>query len=267
MGAQYSDRVLRKKLRIAGVSAVLAQPARPLAGGLRAAILLAHGAGADMDHPFLCAVHEGLALRGAVVLKFNFAYTEAGRKAPDRPQVLLATLRAARDALAARPEVRGLPLVLSGKSMGGRIASHAAALGDPADGLVFFGYPLHPIGWPKALRDAHLGDVGCPMLFIEGTRDPLCDLSLLRPVLARLSPRTTLHVIEDGDHSFHVRRSSGRTDGQALEEAIDAAARWIARLKASGRAPAAGGASSRAASSPTRRAGTKTRAASRARRT
>ncbi len=241
--------------------------ARPAKGAPSEAILLAHGAGADMNHPFMRAVHEGLAARGALVLRFNFAYTEAKRKAPDRPPVLLDTMRAARDALLARPEARGLKLVLAGKSMGGRIASHLVALGEPADGLVFFGYPLHPAGQPTKLRDAHLNDVPCPMLFLEGTRDPLCDLALLRPVLKKLGRRAALHVIDDGDHSFHVRKSSGRDDAAALEEAIDAAAAWIAKLKPTDRAKAAGARRSPIASSSTRRAETTTRSTGRARRT
>jgi predicted alpha/beta-hydrolase family hydrolase len=250
----------------AGVSGVLARPS----GEVKTAVLLAHGAGADMNHPFMTAVHEGLAARGMIVLKFNFAYTEAGRGAPDRPPLLLDTMRAARDVLLARPEAKGLPLVLAGKSMGGRIASHLVALGEPADGLVFFGYPLHPAGQPEKLRDAHLADVPCPMLFLEGTRDPLCDLALLRPVLKRLGKRATLHVIDDGDHSFHVRKSSGRDDAAALAEAIDAATGWIAGLpavKPPGRPRAAGGRPSAGASTSTRRAGTTRRSRPRARRT
>jgi predicted alpha/beta-hydrolase family hydrolase len=252
------------------VSGELACPADGTRGqsAVRAAVLLAHGAGADMNHPFMRAVHEGLAARGAVVLRFNFAYTEAKRKAPDRPPLLLDTMRAARDALLARPEAEGLPLVLAGKSMGGRIASHLVALEEPAAGLVFFGYPLHPAGKPTQLRDKHLADVACPMLFLEGTRDPLCDLALLRPVLERLGERVTLHVIEDGDHSFHVRKSSGRDDAAALEEAIDAAASWMAKLTPEDRARAADAARpSPAASSSTRRAGTRTRSTPRGRRT
>jgi predicted alpha/beta-hydrolase family hydrolase len=283
MGPESNQRIVRTKLQIvtasSRVSAVLAHPDVGGVGGLRAAVLLAHGAGADMDHPFMVAVHEGLAARGAVVLRFNFRYTEEGRGAPDRPPVLLDTMRAARDTLLARPEAKGLPLVLAGKSMGGRMASHLAALGEPADALVFFGYPLHPPKQPEKMRDAHLGDVSCPMLFLEGTRDPLCDLALLRPVLERLGDHATLHVIEDGDHSFHVRKSSGRGDAEALEEAIDAAAAWIARVTkdgarsspavtSPGRAPAADASRpKRAASSSTARAGTTKRAGPRAPRT
>jgi uncharacterized protein len=133
--------------------------------------------------------------------------------------------------LDAQPAARGLPRILGGKSMGGRIASHVAAAGDPADGLLFLGYPLHPAGKPEQLRDAHLAQVQAPMLFLSGTRDSLCDLALLAPVLERLGRRATLAVIADGDHSFHVRKSSGRDDAAATGEVIAAAADWIARRK------------------------------------
>jgi uncharacterized protein len=206
-----------------------------------------------MTNPFLSAVHEGLAARGALVLKFNFAYTEAGRRAPDPPARLLAVSRAAAAWLAARPEARGRALVLGGKSMGGRVASHQAALGDRADGLLFLGYPLHPAGQPGKRRDAHLAAIRAPMLFVAGTRDPLCDLALLRPVLGRLGRRAALAVIADGDHSFHVRRSSGRDDAAATAEVIAAAARWLARrrpLSGSRRAPTGDGRRARGAPSP-----------------
>ena len=212
------------------MSGVLAAPA-PGAGRARAAVVLGHGAGADMHQAFLSAVHEGLAARGALVLKFNFAYTENRRRAPDPPARLVDTFRAAVAWLDAHPAARGLPRILGGKSMGGRIASHLVAAGDPADGLLFLGYPLHPAGQPGRLRDAHLPAIKAPMLFVEGTRDALCDLALLRPLLARLGPHAKLVVIEDGDHSFHVRKSSGRDDQAALEEVITASAAWIQKRK------------------------------------
>jgi predicted alpha/beta-hydrolase family hydrolase len=231
MGAQYTRRDARIRVDAAiTVSAVLAAPA-PGAGRARVAVVLGHGAGADMTNAFLSAVHEGLAARGALVLKFNFAYTEAGRRAPDPPARLLATFRAAVAWLDAQPAARGLPRILGGKSMGGRIASHLVAAGDPADGLLFLGYPLHPAGRPKQLRDAHLSAIAAPMLFVAGTRDPLCDLALLGPVLERLGRRATLAVIEDGDHSLHVRKSSGRDDAAATAEVIAACAQWLAKRK------------------------------------
>jgi len=242
MGAQYTRRSVRIRVDAATtVSGVLAGPkpraaaALPLNG---VAVVLGHGAGADMTNAFLSAVHEGLAARGALVLKFNFAYTETGRKAPDAPARLVATYRAAAAWLAAQPAARGCKLVLGGKSMGGRIASHLVALGEPADGLLFLGYPLHPAGRPEQLRDEHLAAIRAPMLFVAGTRDPLCDLALLRPVLAKLGRRATLALVEDGDHSFHVRKSSGRDDAAATAEVIAACAKWLARLASSASRPA-----------------------------
>ncbi len=236
MAAQYTRRRVRIRVDAATtVSGVLAGPngergtaagALPLAG---VAVVLGHGAGADMTNAFLSAVHEGLAAQGALVLKFNFAYTEEGRKAPDSPARLLVTYRAAVAWITARPEAKGRALVLGGKSMGGRIASHVVALGDPADGLLFLGYLLHPAGRPEKLRDAHLADVRVPMLFVTGTRDPLCDLTLLRPVLKRVGRRATLALIADGDHSFHVRKSSGRDDAAATAEVIAACGKWLGR--------------------------------------
>jgi len=277
IAAQYTraDAVRRVPLTIAvdaetKVSGVLALPKGPVARPLAAAVVLGHGAGANMNQALLVAFQEGLAARGAAVLRFNFVYTEAAKRAPDRPPLLIAAFRAAAKALAARPEAKGRVLVLGGKSMGGRIASHVAALGDAADGLVFLGYPLHPAGQPKKMRDAHLSDVPCPMLFLEGTRDPLCDLTLLRPVLERIGPRASLHVIEGGDHSFAVPRASGRTPADVTEELIGTTAEWLATLKAARRPPAKDAAASpprvasRAPSSSTPRGGTRTPATGRA---
>jgi predicted alpha/beta-hydrolase family hydrolase len=252
MGAQYTrTNVVIRVDATTSVSGVLAAPA-PGAGRARAAVVLGHGAGADMNQAFLSAVHEGLAARGALALKFNFAYTEARRRVPDPPARLLATFRAAVAWLDAQPAARGLPRILGGKSMGGRIASHVVAEGDPADGLLFLGYPLHPPGKPDKLRDAHLAAIRAPMLFVTGTRDELCDLERLRPVLERLGRRATLALIDDGDHSFHVRKSSGRDDRAATAEVIEVSARWLAARKAGAvKAPrrAAAG-STKTASSP-----------------
>ena len=251
MGAQYTrTNVVIRVDATTSVSGVLAAPA-PGAGRARAAVVLGHGAGADMNQAFLSAVHEGLAARGALALKFNFAYTEARRRVPDPPARLLATYRAAVAWLDAQPAARGLPRILGGKSMGGRIASHVVAEGDAADGLLFLGYPLHPPGKPEKLRDAHLSSIRAPMLFVTGTRDELCDLERLRPVLERLGRRATLALIEDGDHSFHVRKASGRDDRAALAEVIEVAALWLAARKAGAlRAPRRAGAGSKKTAPP-----------------
>lgn len=194
----------------------------------RVAILLAHGAGADMQSDFMEAYAEGLGERGHAVLRFNFPYKEAGKKLPDRPPVLERALRAAAAHL--RAERPGARVVLGGKSMGGRYASLVTAQGEPADGLLFFGYPLHPAGKDGPLRVAHLSRVGKPMLFVQGSRDALCQLDLLRPALAPLADAARLHVIEGGDHSFAVPKSSGRGPEAVRREVLDAVDRWLAEI-------------------------------------
>lgn len=188
-------------------------------------LVLAHGAGAGKDHPFMRSFAQGLAERGIAVLRFNFLYTEVGKKSPDRQPVLEETFRSVVDW--ARQELEPGGLFLGGKSMGGRIASHLAADGEPCDGLVFLGYPLHPPGRPDRMRDEHLYGIKAPLLFVEGTRDAFCPLDLLQKVRAKLRVESELYVVEDGDHSFKVRRSSGRTSEDALQEAIAAVAGWI----------------------------------------
>ena len=197
--------------------------------GPRRAVILAHGAGNDMDSPFMQAVHDGLAARGLLAVRFNFPYKERGAKAPDRAPVLEATWRAV--AAAVRDDPLGpAKLVLSGKSMGGRIASHLAAEGEPCAGLLFLGYPLHPAGKPEKLRAEHLERIACPMCFIQGSRDRLCQLDLLQKELERLPAPVMLHVVDDGDHSFQVPKRIGRSNEEVLEEVIATAGGWIESL-------------------------------------
>ena len=203
------------------VAGAVHAPAAPARG---VTFVLAHGAGTNMDHAFLVAVAERLAARGVAVVRFNFPYTERGDRAPDRAPVLEACYRAVLAQV--RADLGGDRLVIGGKSMGGRMASHLAAAGEPLDGLVFLGYPLHPAGRPQQLRDAHLPRIAVPMLFLTGTRDALCPLDTLRPILARL-PQATLHVVDDGDHSFAVRKKSGRTAEMVLDELADATVGWL----------------------------------------
>lgn len=173
-------------------------------------------------------VAAGLGSSGLLVARFNFIYLEQGKRSPDRQPVLEETYRSAVEQLTSILGSRRL--VLGGKSMGGRIASHVVAGGFVADALVFLGYPLHPPGRPDRIRDKHLHDVGVPMLFVEGTRDPFCPLETLDNVRGRLSQETDLVVIEDGDHSFKVRKSSGRSTDEALAEVVDAVSTWIRGL-------------------------------------
>ena len=188
-------------------------------------LILAHGAGAGMDHPFMQEAATGLAARGLGVVRFNFPYIEAGRKAPDRGPVLEATYEAVVQQVCNAFEPRSL--FFGGKSMGGRIASYLPGRGVACEGLVFLGYPLHPPGRPDRIRDQHLYDLDIPVLFVEGTRDPFCPLPLLDEVRSRMKAPTTLLVVDDGDHSFKVRKSSGRSTADALREAWDGIASWI----------------------------------------
>ena len=189
-------------------------------------VVLAHGAGAGLDGDFLTTVATGLAQRGALVCRFNFPYAERGRKAPDREPVLEATWQRVLEHIAEDGRRR----VLGGKSMGGRIASHVVASGAPCDGLLFLGYPLHPPGKPDRLRVAHLAAISAPLLFVAGTRDPFCPRPTLEATVARLGGRIEIAFIEGGDHSFRVRRGSGRTTEQAWTEVTSASWSWISRL-------------------------------------
>jgi uncharacterized protein len=203
------------------VSALLLRPAK--AGWL---LVLAHGAGAGMSHPFMAKLAEELAGVGVGTLRYQFPYMEERRRVPDAPAVLTSTVAAAvRTAAKAAP---GLALLAGGKSMGGRMTSQAAAESplEKVRGLVFFGFPLHPPGRPGTKRADHLAKVTAPMLFLQGTRDTFADLKLLRPVCAKLGSRATLHVIETADHSFHVLKSSGRTDAEVLHELAETVVSW-----------------------------------------
>jgi uncharacterized protein len=192
----------------------------------RACYVLAHGAGAGMAHPFMQAVAEGLAHRAIATLRYEFPYMERGSSRPDPPNVAQATVRAAVDEAARL--LPGMPLFAGGKSFGGRMTSQAQAAAPLPGvlGLAFLGFPLHPAGKPGDERARHLQDVRVPMLFLQGTRDDLADLGLLRPVVGRLGALATLKLFEDADHSFHVRARSGRNDAQVLDEMLDALAHW-----------------------------------------
>lgn len=206
------------------VSALLLAPQRPLAG-----YVFAHGAGAGMAHPFVAAVAEELAARGVATLRYQFAYMERGSKRPDPPRMAHAAVRAA-VAEAAR-QLPSTPLFAGGKSFGGRMTSQAQAASPlpGVKGLVFVGFPLHAAGQPGDERANHLFDVKVPMLFLQGSRDELADLSLLAPIVERLGPRATLHIVDQADHSFHVPARSGRNDAEARAGMLDAMAAWMRR--------------------------------------
>jgi predicted alpha/beta-hydrolase family hydrolase len=207
------------------VGALLCAPPQPIAG-----YVFAHGAGAGIDHPFMTRFSAGLAERGIASLRYQFPYMEQGSKRPDSPKVAHAAVRAA--VVQAARSLPGVPLLAGGKSFGGRMSSQAQAASPLPGvvGLVFVGFPLHPAGKPSDERARHLDDVGVPMLFLQGTRDELADLTLLQPVIARLGARASLETFDDADHAFHVRKSSGRDDRQVMAAMLDATLRWFKSL-------------------------------------
>lgn len=193
----------------------------------RACYVFAHGAGAGMEHAFMTATAQELAALGIATLRFQFPYMERGSKRTDPPPLCHATVRAAVDA--ATRLVPNAPLFAGGRSFGGRMTSQAQA--DKSlpgvRGLVFLGFPLHPAGRPETTRATHLAKVTVPMLFIQGTRDELATLSLLEPLVEQLTPRATLHLLENADHSFHVPARSGRKDPEVRAEALTVLSQWI----------------------------------------
>jgi predicted alpha/beta-hydrolase family hydrolase len=203
------------------VSGVLSRP-----GNAESLLVLAHGAGAGMNHPFMQSLAVELAAANVATLRFQFPYMEQQRKIPDRPPVLTAAILAA--VTAASKVAPGLPLFAGGKSLGGRMTSLAAAERglDGVRGLIFFGFPLHPPNQPGTKRAEHLRAVKLPMLFFQGTRDKLADLALLRPICADLGARATLDVIDTADHSFHVLKSSGKSDEDILRDLARAVSTW-----------------------------------------
>lgn len=195
----------------------------------RVVYVLGHGAGAGMHHVFLETIAVMLAELDVGTFRYQFPYMELGKKRPDYHRVLHGTVRAAlRAAAAAAP---GLPIVAGGKSMGGRMTSlvQSVAPQPGVAGLVFLGFPLHAPNKPSAERGDHLRDVKVPMLFLQGTRDKLADLSLLAPLIDKLGSNATLHAVAGGDHSFKVLKRSGRTESDVFEEMADTIRRWTAR--------------------------------------
>ncbi len=206
------------------VSGLLLQPE-----GAQALLALAHGAGAGMRHRFMENIALKFAERGVATLRYQFPYMEKRIKRPDSESVLTDTVRAA---MVAAKKIGGdLPLFAGGKSMGGRMTSLAAAQNplDGVRGLIFFGFPLHAAGRPGAERGEHLAAVNLPMLFLQGSRDALADLKLLKPLCSRLGKRVELFVLKGGDHSFHMLKRSGRPDEEVLDELVVKAAEWMTR--------------------------------------
>jgi len=206
------------------VSARLELPA-----AARACYVLAHGAGAGMEHPFMRAMAAGLAERGIATLRYQFPYMERRARRPDPPALCHATVRAA---IAACSRRTSLPLIAGGRSFGGRMTSQAQAQ-EPLPGvrgLAFLGFPLHPAGRPSDERAEHLAHVQIPLLFLQGTRDALAERALLEALVARLGPRASVSWLEDADHGFHVLARSGRNDAQVRSTLLDSLRGWLERL-------------------------------------
>jgi predicted alpha/beta-hydrolase family hydrolase len=185
----------------------------------RAVYVFAHGAGAGMDHGFMSALAQRLNALGVATLRYQFPYFEKGSRRPDPKSVLVDTVVAAVDAA----RETNLPVFAGGKSMGGRMTSHAAAERRLIDvkGLIFVGFPLHPAKKPGVTRATHLPDIAHPMLFLQGTRDALAEMDLITKTVSRLGTGATMHVVEGADHGFHVLKRSGRTDDEVLDELAD----------------------------------------------
>jgi predicted alpha/beta-hydrolase family hydrolase len=198
--------------------------------GARACYVMAHGAGAGMTHPFMEAMAVGLSTRGIASLRYQFPYMELGGKRPDAPRLAQATVRAA--VAKALKLASGVPLIAGGKSFGGRMTSQAQA-DTPLPsirGLVFLGFPMHPAGKPSDQRGQHLFGIQVPMLFLQGSRDQLADLSLLKPLVSRLGQGTVLKVFPDADHSFQLPARSGVSDAEIRAQVLDGIEAWTNQI-------------------------------------
>jgi predicted alpha/beta-hydrolase family hydrolase len=194
----------------------------------QAVLILGHGANNTMDHPLIAGVHEQLAQEGLVTVRFNFPYAEEGKKRPDPDTVLEVAFRLVVEYAADLEEFRGLDMFFGGKSMGARVAAQIVAQGAAARGLVFLGYPLHPPGKPEKLRDRPLLAFSCPTLFIQGGRDPFCQLELLGQVLSHVKGRADLHVLPGRGHSYE-RGSKGMSE-DTLAELVRVILAWLDSL-------------------------------------
>ncbi len=193
----------------------------------KSVLLIAHGAGRDMDSVFVSRLHEGIAEHNILTVKFNFPYMEQGLKAPNTPHVLEETWQKIINAVLEKTDVSRKQIFLSGKSMGGRYATILASKEDLYAGIILFGYPLHAPGKPDKPRFNQLKVIHEPMLFFQGTRDSLCQLKVFEPLLETLSPKATLHIIEGGNHSFKLLKRMDRNEQSVFDEVIQVTADWI----------------------------------------
>jgi predicted alpha/beta-hydrolase family hydrolase len=216
------------KVEVSGtdsVTALLSLAAKP--GRLGTTLILGHGAGSDQMSSFMRLFADGLTRRGFDVMTFNFVYKEQRRGAPDQKAKLEACYHSVIQAARAHRKLKANRMMIGGKSMGGRIASQVAAAGaGDLAGLVLLGYPLHPPGKPEQLRAAHLKDIHAPLLFVQGSRDAFGTADELRSVIKESKLPATLYLIEGGDHSFKVPKSSGLSQSEVYETTMDEIARW-----------------------------------------
>ncbi|HSD64857.1 MAG TPA: alpha/beta family hydrolase [Ignavibacteriaceae bacterium] len=207
------------------VSGIVTLPEKP-----NIFLVLAHGAGADMNHSFMKTISDYLADEGIAVLRYNFPYTENKRKRPDFTPVLIETVRSAVNA--AKQFSKDIPLIAGGKSMGGRMTSTAASKKplEGVSGIVFFGFPLHPAGSPSVERSEHLFEVKIRMLFLQGSRDKLAELNLLTPVIKKLGDKASLQIIDGADHSFHMLKSAGVGNDEIIRTLAKKVKAWTSLL-------------------------------------
>jgi hypothetical protein len=199
----------------------------PAIGGEGAVFVFAHGAGGNMNDRAVVSTSKALNERGIATVRFNFLYKEKKSGRPDPMPKLKDTFSAVVGR--ARAEIAPKTMIIGGRSMGGRAASMLAADGFDAAGLLLLAYPLHPPGKPDQLRDAHLPSISMPVICFNGTRDPFCTPSLMEEVLKRITTNWEMHWVEGADHSFHVSKSSGKTDAQVLDEMSDTIQNWVER--------------------------------------
>ncbi|MCK5829052.1 MAG: dienelactone hydrolase family protein [Methylococcales bacterium] len=190
-------------------------------------LIIAHGAGRDMNSELITQIHKGIAKNDILTVKFNFPYMELGLKAPNTPHVLEETWQKVIDTVIEKTGVTHKKIFLSGVSMGGRYATILASKEDLYAGIILFGYPLHAPGKPDKPRFNHLKVIHEPMLFFQGTRDSLCNLSIFKPLLEKLRPSPVLHIIEGGDHSFKLLKRIERSEQSVYEEIIKTSTNWI----------------------------------------
>ncbi len=201
--------------------------------GERVGVIVAHDTNANMDHDLPVLLHQSLAERGDLTLRFNFPYAEARKKRPDQPGLLQKTMRAVISFMMSNPHNAPARLVLAGAGLGGRVASEVVARGTKAHALLLLSYPLHPVGKPGQAKPDALFRIICPILFLQGTKDPTCRIDRLREVMKRIGAPTSLHVVEDADHGFGVAKRSPRSLEEVRTEAVEESDRFIKQVTGS----------------------------------